>query len=412
MRPSSSSSRAAKSSTSARAARPSSAAAAASRARSLQLMRVVAAIAGLIVIALMLAEFFVTFMLPRRVRRDPRIARGLNRLLWRPWRAFARRLSPSSADTVLGFFGPLALLSELLTWTVGLILGFALLEWAAVGGAFGHGLLFSSGLFLSAEAVSGSTVVHVISLIEAATAIGVLFIVIGYLPSVYGAFSRREVAVSQLATRAGSPPAAGVILLRVAGPERWLGLERDLRDWEGWAAELMETHLSYPLLGFYRSQHVNQNWLAALTAMVDVAAFVGAIKGGGKSEAAEITFDIGRHALSDLAHQYQVDPGRVDRLSDAEFDELYGLIAAAMTHPVEREETRRRLDELRQVYEPNAQGLADFLALDLPPWLPSERGPDGSMRKPRVRVGSDRGDLVGQPARGQVRQGNGFEDGA
>ena len=73
----------------------------------------------------MLSEFFVTFMLPRRVRRDPRIARGLIRLFWRPWRVIARQLSASSADTFLGLFGPLALLSELLTWTVGLILGFA-----------------------------------------------------------------------------------------------------------------------------------------------------------------------------------------------------------------------------------------------------------------------------------------------
>src|ERR671937_2303842 len=116
-------------------------------------MRVVAAIAGVILIGLMLAEFFVTFMLPRRVKRDPRIARGLNSMLWGPWRAVARRLSPASADTLLGFFGPLALLFELLTWTVGLIVGFALLEWGAVGGRFGKGLLFSSGLFLNAEAI-------------------------------------------------------------------------------------------------------------------------------------------------------------------------------------------------------------------------------------------------------------------
>ncbi len=171
-------------------------------------MRVVAGIGGATLIALMLAEFFVTFMLPRRVKRDPRIARGLLKLLWWPWRALARRLEPSSADTWLGFFGPLALLVELVVWTLGLIAGFALVEWAAVGGSFGHRILFSSGLFVSAEGVSGSTLVHVIALWEAATALGVLFIVIGYMPAVYGAFSRRETAVSQLATRAGSPPAA------------------------------------------------------------------------------------------------------------------------------------------------------------------------------------------------------------
>src|SRR5919205_102455 len=270
-------------------------------------MRVVAGLVGVALILLMVSEFFTAFLLPRRVRRDPRIARGLTRLLWLPWRAFARRLAPSSADTLLGFFGPVALLFQLVIWTLGLLIGFGLLEWAVAGGAFGARVLSSSGIFLSAEGPSGSTAVHVIDLLEAAMGVGVVFIVIGYLPAVYASFSRREIAVSQLATRAGSPPAAGVILHSLIGRKNWRELERELRDWEVWAAELMETHLSYPLLGWYRSQHVNQNWLAALTAMVDVAAFVKATSPDDKVRAADITYAIGRHALSDLALQHRVE---------------------------------------------------------------------------------------------------------
>jgi hypothetical protein len=358
-------------------------------------MRAVAAVAGVILIALMLAEFFVTYMLPRRVRRDPRIARGLNRALWVPWRALSRRFSTATADTMLGFFGPLALISQLLIWTVGLIIGFALLEYAAVGGGFGHGLLFSSGLFLNAEAVSGSTIVHVIALVEAAVAIGVLFIVIGYLPAVYGSFSRREIAVTRLATLAGSPPAAGVILHRASDRERWLGLEQNLREWEAWAAELMETHLSYPILGFYRSQHVSQNWLAALTAMVDVSAFVTAVESDGEVEAAELTYAIGQHALADLAHQYRVRPGPADRLTDEDFDRLYALVEDALSRPVGRDEARKRLTKLRLAYEPKAKGLSQLLAVDLPPWVTGGAEREGLVRLPGVRVGRDRGDLVG-----------------
>lgn len=358
-------------------------------------MRVVAAVAGVILIALMLSEFFVTYMLPRRVRRDPRIARGLNRALWVPWRALARRFSAATADTLLGFFGPLALISQLLIWTVGLILGFALLEYAAVGGGFGHGLLFSSGLFLNAEAVSGSTIVHVIALVEAAIAIGVLFIVIGYLPAVYGAFSRREVAVSQFGTRAGAPPAAGVLLHRVADRERWLELERDLRDWEAWVAELMETHLSYPILGWYRSQHVKQNWLAALTAMTDVAAFVTAVEMDGEVEAAELTYAIGQHALADLALQYRVKPGPVERLTEEQFTKLYRLVERALSNPVPCDEARERLRELRKAYEPRAQAMAELLALDLPPWLPPHAEEQELIQLPGVRVPRSSRDLVG-----------------
>jgi hypothetical protein len=358
-------------------------------------MRVVAGIAGAALIALMLSEFFVTFLLPRRVRRDPRIARGLLKALWRPWRALARRLAPSSADTLLGFFGPLALLFELLVWTLGLVVGYGLVDWAAAGGSFRDRLLFSSGLFLSAEGASGTLATHVLALLEAATGVGVLFIVIGYMPAVYGSFSRREIAVSQLATRAGSPPAAGVLLRRAAGRENWRELERDLRGWEEWAAELMETHLSYPLLGFYRSQHVGQNWLAALTAMVDVAAFVKAVQADGEVEAAELTFKLGRHALSDLALQYGLERRPVERLSGPEFDELYGIVEDAISQPFPRDEAWHRLAKLRAEYEPQAQALADFLVLELPPWLADKRAAKPLVRKRGVGVGTGRGDLVG-----------------
>src|SRR5262245_13137662 len=316
----------------------------------------------------MLSEFYVTFLLPRRVRRDPRIARGLSRSLWRPWRAFARRLKPAAADTFLGFFGPLALIVPLFVWTLGLIIGFGLLEWAVAGGPFSTAFFRSSGLFLSAGSASGSTGLHILELLEAATGVGVLFIVIGYLPAVYAAFSRREIAVSQLATRGGSPPAAGVLLRHAAGREHWRELERDLAGWEEWAAELMETHLTYPVLAFYRSQHVNQNWLAALTAMVDVAAFVKATVPEEDIEAADITFRIGRHALADIALQFRLEPVSADRLSDSDFDELFAVVERSTAANVDRETARHRLERLRREYEPRAQALSEFLVLDVPAW--------------------------------------------
>jgi hypothetical protein len=357
-------------------------------------MRALAGAGGVALIVLMLSEFFVSFMLPRRVKRDPRIARSLNRLLWRPWRALARRLAPATADTFLGFFGPLALLIELFVWVLGLMIGYGLVEWAVAGGGFSDRLLSSSGLFLSAGASSGSVGLRVVQLLEAATGVGVLFIVIGYMPSVYSAFSRRETAVSQLATRGGAPPAAGVLLRRAAGRERWRELERDLQAWEEWAAELMETHLSYPLLSFYRSQHVNQNWLAALTAMVDVAAFVKATAAADEIAGAEITFGIGRHALADLAHQFGREPIPVDRLSDADFDDLFGIVERSTVANVDRETARRRLDRLRAQYEPNAQALAEWLALELPPWF-GRKDVDVTVEKARVAVTRDDRDLVG-----------------
>jgi hypothetical protein len=292
---------------------------------------------------------------------------------------------------MLGFFGPLALLFELFVWVVGLMIGYGLLEWAVAGGRFGDQVLSSSGVFLSAGSTSGSTGLRIVELLEAATGLGVLFIVIGYMPAVYTGFSRRETAVSQLATRGGSPPAAGTLIHRAAGRERWRELERDLQAWEEWAAELMETHLSYPLLSFYRSQHVNQNWLAALTAMVDVAALVKATSADGELEGADVTYRIGRHALADLALQFKLETAPVDRLSDEDFDDLFSIVERSTVATIDRESARRRLDKLRALYEPNAQALADFLALDLPPWF---RRDDGKLSGDKSDVRVER-DLVG-----------------
>jgi hypothetical protein len=344
-------------------------------------MHVLAGIGGALLILAMLLEFFVAFMLPRRVKRDPRIARGIYTALWRPWRFAAARLSAAAEDTMLGFFGPLALILQLVIWVLGLMVGFALLQLAfgsKLGAGvhhFGDDLYFSSGEFLSA-AVSSAPIggaAKVLSLLEAATGVGVLFIVIGYLPSVYFAFSRREVAVSQLATRAGTPPTAVHLLRRMSEGDRWNQLRDYLGEAEAWVAELMETHLSYPLLAYYRSQHVNQNWLAALTTIVDTSAAVIAALPEGDPAIAEQTYAIGRHALSDLAHVFHVRPGEANRLTDDAFDSLWSAIESHDRVEPDPETMRRRLDHLRAAYEPNAIGLSVALALPLPGWAPAER---------------------------------------
>jgi hypothetical protein len=367
-------------------------------------MRVLIAIAGALLVALMLSEFFVTFMLPRRVRRDPRFARGLDRLVWRRWRALARHLEPASADTFLGFFGPLALLAQLVVWALGLMIGYGLIEWAVAGGSFSARFLASSGLFLNAGAWSGSPGVHVVELLEAATGVGVLFIVIGYVPAVYSAFSRREVAVAQLATRAGSPPAAADLLQRAAAHGSWRHLELDLQAWEEWAAELMETHLTYPLLAFYRSQHVDQSWLATLTTIVDVAAFIKATMPDENGDAADITFRIGRHALADLSLQFRVEPVPIDRLPDSDFDELFAIIDRSELANVDREVARQRLHQYRGEYEPNAQALARSLALALPPWSRQEDSQQQARKLQTCGTVATR-DLVGQATSHETQRG-------
>lgn len=355
-------------------------------------MHVVVGLLSLCGLIILFAEFFVVFLLPRRVKRDPRIARGLLRSLWIPWRAIGRRLPKVASDAMLGVFGPLWLLMILGVLSVGMIACYWGMQWAA-SSHFGHGqpagaaheLYFSAAAFFSASTTDTPTggLGQFLQVAEAATGFAVLFISIGYLPALFTAFSRREAAVSRLDPRAGSPPTACALLERSGQRGGWSELDAYMREWEVWTAELMETHLSYPILGYFRSQHVNQNWLAALTTIVDACAY--AIAYGPKEaiESSELTFRVGRHALSDLGYTFrprrfkqgEMEPLR-ERLTTEALNHLRERLDGSGLHVEEAEGSRERLDELRASYEPFAVVISEHLALDLPDWVP-EGGDEG-----------------------------------
>lgn len=349
-------------------------------------MRLIVGLICLVLLAFLLAEYFIVFLLPRRVRRDPAIARGILRTLWIPWRAGASLLPRASADTMLGIFGPLGLLALLAMLSSGVILCFAGLHWAIstrLGSPhpadFGSTLYFSAGAFTSATNPATPTggLGKAMQIVEAATGLGFLAIAIGYLPALFQAFSRREAAVARLDPRAGSPPSPGRLLERSGQRGGWADLDEYLLEWETWTADLMETHLSYPILGYFRSQHINQNWLAALTTIVDASAYALAYGGDDHTEAAELTFRIGRHALGDLAHTFSSrrlerdpEPRSRERLSREDLQELRRRLEGSGLHSETDEEAcAERLEQLRSSYEPYAIAISRHLSLELPDWL-------------------------------------------
>ena len=266
-------------------------------------------------------------------------------------------------------------------WVFGLVVGFACLQWAGGGG---FSLDASAGTFVSASFEHVGAWHRAIGLLKAATAVGVLFTVIGYLPSVYSAYSLREIAISRLSTRAGAPSSAAGLLL-VNG---WDELDATLKEAERWATEMMETHLADPLLAYYRSQHIGQSWLSALTAIVDTSAVVlaAAEDGAAGTRSAELTFKVGRHALADLAHQLADGATGAERELTAEVAaELRGLVEPSGPPLVPVGECRERLERLRLEYEPNAVKLASQLALRLPPWRPDEKALERRKLAPAYR---------------------------
>jgi hypothetical protein len=225
---------------------------------------------------------------------------------------------------------------------------------------------------------------RVLSVFEAGLGFGFLACIIGYLPVLYQTFSRRELTISLLDARAGSPPSAAQVLLRTAQAPQ--SLRAFMAEWEIWAADLLESHLSYPLLSYYRSQHDNQSWISALTSILDTCALTIAGVGHGDRFQAQLAFAMGRHVVVDLALVFKLPPlpPAVERLSCADFSRLRELLLAGGVQVPEGPQVERKLAELRAMYEPFVNALARYFMLSLPA-IVSERSADNWQRSAWTR---------------------------
>ena len=347
-------------------------------------MRILAGIVGAVVVVAVLRDAFETIVLPRRVTRNLRLTRLFYLNTWRPWRALAGRCPQKPRELFLAYFGPLSLIVLLGVWALGLIVGFGLLQYAAGSrvSAPDGSVGFWTDLYLSGtsfftiglgDVVPRTPLARALVATEGGVGFGFLAIVIGYLPVVYQAFSRREVAISLLDARAGSPPTAGELLRRHNRNGGMEALQHLLADWERWGAELMESHLSYPVLCYFRSQHSNQSWLGALTAILDTSALLIAGVEGACQDQAKLTFAIARHAMVDLSQIFVTQPREPerDRLPAEDLARLRATLAAAGLRLRETEEAARKLGELRRLYEPYLYSLGEFLLIEVPPWIPT-----------------------------------------
>ncbi|GAC1640569.1 MAG: hypothetical protein PVS3B2_13430 [Candidatus Dormibacteraceae bacterium] len=342
-------------------------------------MQIVAALIGIVLIATVLWDSFETIILPRRVS-GPRLSKAFYQLSWRPWAAGGRRMRPGDwRETFLSVYGPLSLIVLFVLWGSILVTGFGMLLWAAGFDVHlsGLGHLYVSGTTFTTLGIGDFTpktdLAKVLTVVEAGTGFGFLAVFISYLPVLYQSFSRREVSISMLDEWAGSPPSAGELFRRAAESGEMADLVPLMARWETWAAELLESHLSYQVLSYFRSQHENQSWLAALTAIMDFASLWQATKDHGKSWQARRVYAIGRHALGDLSQMLRATPqfNALDRMSEAEFAALHSAVAGAGMN-VDLATFRERLTALRKGYEPYAIALSHELLMDLPPWMPLE----------------------------------------
>ncbi|HJQ31810.1 MAG TPA: potassium channel family protein [Pyrinomonadaceae bacterium] len=345
---------------------------------------------GVSVILVILWDTFETIVLPRRVSRRLRLTRIFYVGTWAPMAALARRVpAGKKRDRYLAFYGPLSLILLLFVWAVGLLFAFGLVQWGVGSvlhtpegdqGFWAH--VYMSGVILFTlgfgDVVPLDATGRVLAVVEAGTGFGFLAAVIGYLPVLYQSFSRREVSISMLDARAGTPPTAAELLRRHAEAGSLGAVGKVLEDWEHWAADLMESHLSYPVLCYYRSQHDNQSWLASLVCVLDTCALVMVGVDGAHEWQARLTFAIARHALVDISQIFGTRPVSFERerMPDEDLAALRSALKRWGLNLREGADADKRLRALRRMYEPYANGLSCHLLLPLPPWLPDSARAD------------------------------------
>lgn len=339
---------------------------------------------GVILIVSVLWDAFETIVLPHRVSRGFRLTRFFYVATWRPFRALGlRREAGNPRENFLSVFGPMSLLLLLAAWALALVVGFALLHWGIgthltmpAGMTDLAGNLYFSGTTLVTlglgDVTPSTTSARVLAFVESGMGFGFLALVVGYLPTLFQAFSRREVTVALLDARAGSPPTASEFIRRHGGPTEGRSLAELLHDWEVWSADLLETTISFPVLAYYRSQHDNQSWLAGLTTVLDVCTLVIAGFEKGPVRSARLTFAMARHALVDISQVFHLEPqaSGQERLPADDVARLRETLELAGVSLKSGKEVEQRVRNLRGMYEPFAHALSDHLLMPLPRWVP------------------------------------------
>ncbi len=358
-------------------------------------MHVLALVLGLSAFGGVILDAFQTIILPRRPTGRLRITRVFYQMTWKPWVWMASRVKDRKLrDQVYSVFGPFSLLALLVLWAVLLTIGFALLLFAFRSPFQDSSLAAGAGplsRFMTDLYVSGTTLTtlgpgdvaprsqwaRALMITESGTGLGFVALVISYVPVLYGAFSHREVNVAMLDGRAGSPPTAAELLRRHGFDGGQVALSDLLAEWERWSAEILESHISYPILCYYRSQHDNQSWLSALVSVLDACALLITTIEGPASRQAQLTFAMGRHALIDLGHVFHLEDrqeswlagGQAERLPEKVFVGLCDALATVELRLCGDPASVERLLAIRALYEPHALAISEYLKMPLPQWV-------------------------------------------
>jgi hypothetical protein len=336
-------------------------------------------LAGLLVVFVILDDVFQSVVVPRPTPGGFRLTRLVIRGSWRAWRAFGlRKNSADLRERMLGTFAPGMLMVQLLIWIAGLILGFGLLLFALRTQLrpplenLPQALYYAGTSLLTigyGDIVAHSALARLVSIAAAVAGLGLIALAISFIFSLYASFQRREVLVVTLDARAGAPP-SGMSMLEAASK---LGLKDDMArifvEWEKWAAEVLDSHMAYPLLAYFRSSHDSESWISALGAVLDASTLVLTTVTDIPRGPAQMMYAMGRHAVEDLSRFFRIPPDHQPGVERYEFDEARERLAAAGYTLLAPDDSWTAFARLRSEYALPLNDMAKWFAAPPTQWI-------------------------------------------
>jgi hypothetical protein len=299
-----------------------------------EVLKVVAFVVGVALILYTIRAAIRLFLVPRALQLY--LARFVFVMVRRVFWLFANnRHDFVRRDAVMAFYAPVALLSVFTLWLVLVLIGYTAMYWALGNGPLSFAFTESGSALLTLGFAQGRNLPTIgLMFTEAAIGLGLLALFIAYLPSLYGAFSRREAGVSKVEVRAGRPP-SGIYLIQLAWTVGRMEILRTLwPEWENWFVEVDETHTSFPPLVFFRSGHPDESWVTSTGAILDAASLYVSSVDVPRTPEPEFMIRAGYLCLRHIAAFFWIpvpdDPGPTDPISieRSEFDAAYDRLAA------------------------------------------------------------------------------------
>jgi Ion channel len=340
-------------------------------------MDLVGAALGLFLVALVAWDLFQTVVVPRPTPGHVRLSRYVVRGSWALTRQVGRRASAGARDNLFGLFGPGAAILLLGVWLGLLIVGFGFVLWALRDQVSPVLPDVASAIYLAATSVltigygdyvpTGAET-RFLAVVAAAGGLGAVALVVTFLFSLYGSYQRRELSIVTLQAAAGAPPSAVALLETYARLELTERLGGLFREWEGWSSEVLDSHVAYPILGFFRSSHDNLSWISALGTVLDAATLVVTTIEGLPRGDAELARRVGSHLAEDLSN-LGFSEGETTWLGREEFDAACDRLSRAGYLIGDREAAWGRFEAARLAYAPRLEAMANYWAVAATSWL-------------------------------------------